>query len=82
MNIFCVYFHVEEHTWDAMYQPNTPLPGKRYEHSAVVYNKAMWVTGGLEVFTPRNDVWTWEFGEFCTDFIIITETLGGKLKHH
>lgn len=58
-------FSVEEHVWKALNQCNTSLPGKRYEHSAVVYNKAMWITGGLEVFTPKNDVWKWQFGEFA-----------------
>lgn len=54
-------FDLEEYTWEALYQLKTTLPGKRYEHSAVVYNRAMWIAGGLEVFTPRNDVWKWEF---------------------
>ncbi|XP_028415555.1 uncharacterized protein LOC114538589 isoform X2 [Dendronephthya gigantea] len=54
-------FDLEEHTWERLSQSNAALPGKRYEHSAVVYNRAMWIAGGLEVFVPRNDVWKWEF---------------------
>jgi hypothetical protein len=72
---------VEEYTWEALYQLKTTLPGKIYEHSAVVYNRAMWIAGGLEVFTPRNDVWKWEFGEFCVDILSYGASLAKWLAH-
>jgi hypothetical protein len=41
----------------------------------------MWIAGGLEVFTPRNDVWKWEFGEFCVDILSYGASLAKWLAH-
>lgn len=67
MTLSILFCATVDHTWDVVGQLMTIFPGKRYEHSAVVYNKAMWIVGGLEIFTPRNDVWKWEFGEFFAE---------------
>ncbi|XP_046862538.1 uncharacterized protein LOC124456036 isoform X2 [Xenia sp. Carnegie-2017] len=54
-------FDLREEKWDLVYKSGIAVPGKRYQHSAVVYNKAMWIAGGLDLFSPRNDTWKWDF---------------------
>ncbi|XP_064648141.1 uncharacterized protein LOC135500542 isoform X2 [Lineus longissimus] len=36
-------------------------PGPRHCHSAVVYDQAMWIYGGMNDLNPRGDFWKWNF---------------------
>ena len=62
----CVYVFssVVNHEWKLISQTPKNNPGPRYEHSALVYNKAMWIFGGLENYQSKSDLWKWTFGEY------------------
>lgn len=72
-------FSFVNHEWDLISQTPKNNPGARYEHSAVVYNKAMWILGGLENYQAKSDLWKWNFENNSWNRI---KTKGGPVAIH
>ena len=60
------YIFVDDEEWELLSQgkQTSHSPGSRYGHSAVVYNKQMWLYGGMTDLQPKQDLWCYTFSMF------------------
>lgn len=56
-------FSSDEEEWTELTTLSRNLPGRRYGHSAVVADNAMWLYGGMAGLSPRSDLWKFSFCE-------------------
>ncbi|KAK7109648.1 hypothetical protein V1264_013652 [Littorina saxatilis] len=54
-------FSIDEEEWTELTTLGRNLPGRRYGHSAVVADNAMWLYGGMAGLSPRSDLWKFSF---------------------
>ncbi|KAL4221996.1 hypothetical protein ACF0H5_018042 [Mactra antiquata] len=57
-------YHVDDEEWELIspHQQSRDLPGGRHGHSAIVFNKHMYLYGGNTDLSSKQDLWSYSFG--------------------